>query len=93
MIVVSVFLSILNQMELHLVQNGKEKCHHDHIPFNLKGNGNIVFSLYDPSDTSLLDSIKDPLNQLKKVDPIKGLLKSFQNQDQYDDEEFKVGPQ
>ena len=23
-----------------------ENCHHDHIPFNLKGNGNIVFSVY-----------------------------------------------
>ena len=44
MIVVTVFLSILNQMEIHLVQNRKENCHHDHIPFNVKGNGNIVFS-------------------------------------------------
>ena len=33
------------QMEFHLVQNRKENCHHDHIPFNVKGNGNIVFSL------------------------------------------------
>ena len=32
-----------NQMEFHLVQNRKENCH---IPFNLKGNGNIVFSVY-----------------------------------------------
>ena len=23
-----------------------ENCHHDHIPFNVKGNGNIVFSVY-----------------------------------------------
>ena len=45
MIVVTVFLSISNQMEFHLVQNRKENCHHDHIPFNLKGNGNIVFSV------------------------------------------------
>ena len=43
MIVVTVFLSILNQMEIHLVQNRKEICYHDHIPFNVKGNGNIVF--------------------------------------------------
>ena len=35
------FLLILNQMEFHLVQN--RNCHHDHIPFNLKRNGNIVF--------------------------------------------------
>ena len=46
MIVVTVLLSILNQMELHQVQNRKENCHHDHIPFNLKGNGNIVYSEY-----------------------------------------------
>ena len=32
MIVVTVFLSILNQMEFHLVENRKENCHHDHIP-------------------------------------------------------------
>ena len=24
----------------------KENCHHDHIPFTVKGNGNIVFSVY-----------------------------------------------
>ena len=36
----------LNQMEFHLVQNGKENCHHDHIPFNVKGTGNTVFSVY-----------------------------------------------
>ena len=39
MFVVTVFLSILHQMEFHLVQNQKENCHPDHIPFNLKGNG------------------------------------------------------
>ena len=27
-------------------ENLRENCHHDHIPFNLKGNGNIVFSVY-----------------------------------------------
>ena len=37
MIVVTVFLSISNQMEFHLVQNRKENCHHDQIPFNVKG--------------------------------------------------------
>ena len=46
MIEVTVFLRILNQMEFNLVQNRKENCHHDHIPFNLKGNANIVFSVY-----------------------------------------------
>ena len=24
----------------------KENSHHDHIPFNMKGNGNEVFSVY-----------------------------------------------
>ena len=24
----------------------KGNCHHDYIPFNSKGNGNIVFSVY-----------------------------------------------
>ena len=24
----------------------KGNCHYDHIPFNVKGNGNIVFSVY-----------------------------------------------
>ena len=46
MILVTVFLSILNQMEFYLVKNRKENCHHDHIPFNVKGNGNIVFSVH-----------------------------------------------
>ena len=45
MIVVTVFLSILNQMELHLVQNRKKNCHHDRIPFDIKGNAILVFSV------------------------------------------------
>ena len=44
---VTVFLSILNQMECHLVQNRKDICHHDHIPFNVKGNGDIVLSVHN----------------------------------------------
>ena len=43
------FLSFLNQMEFHLVQNRKENCPHDHIPFNMEGNENIVFSVYIPA--------------------------------------------
>ena len=42
MIVVTVFLSILKEMEFHLVQNRKVNCHHNHIPFNVKGIGCIV---------------------------------------------------
>ena len=41
MIVVTVFLSILNQLEFHLVQNWKKNCYHDHISFNLKENWNL----------------------------------------------------
>ena len=47
MIVVTLILSILNQIDFHLVQNQKQNCHHDHIPFNLKGNGILVFSVYN----------------------------------------------
>ena len=32
-------------MEFHLVQNRKENCHRDHIPFNVRGNGNIILSV------------------------------------------------
>ena len=45
MIVVTVFLSILNKMEFHMVQNRKENCHHDRIQISVKGNGNLVFSV------------------------------------------------
>ena len=38
--------NFLNQIDFHLVQNRKENCNHDHIPLNLKGNGNIVFSVH-----------------------------------------------
>ena len=44
-------LDFLNQIEFHLVQNRKENCHHDQIPFNLKGNGNIVFSVQTAETT------------------------------------------
>ena len=47
MIVVTSFLSIMSQMQIHLVQNRKENCHHDHIPFNLKENEILVFSVYE----------------------------------------------
>ena len=46
MIVGAVFLSILNRMESHSVQNRKGNCHHDHIPFNLKVNRNIAFPMH-----------------------------------------------
>ena len=46
MIVCTVFLSILNQIEFHLVHNQIENCHHDHIPFNVKRIGNIDFSVH-----------------------------------------------
>ena len=47
MIVVTVFLSISwTKWNSICAQNRNENCHHDHIPFNVKGNGNIVFSVY-----------------------------------------------
>ena len=45
MIVVIVFFSILNQMEFHLVQNRKDNYYHDHIPFNVKENRILVYSV------------------------------------------------
>ena len=41
MIVMTILLSIFNQMEFHLVQNRKKPHHNDHISFNLKEN--IIF--------------------------------------------------
>ena len=35
----------LKQMEFYLVQNWKENRHHDHIQFNVKGNGITVLSV------------------------------------------------
>ena len=42
-IVVTVFLSTLIQMELHSAQNWKENCHHDHIPFNFERKWKSIF--------------------------------------------------
>ena len=39
--------------EVHLVQNRKENCYHDHIPFDLKGNGMLVFSVHVSSSNAL----------------------------------------
>ena len=33
-------------MDFNLDQNRKENCHYDHIPFNFKGNGILVFSVH-----------------------------------------------
>ena len=66
MITVAVILSILNQLEFHLIQNRNENSHQDHIPFNLKGNGNLFsdfrflpvcmqlhFILFSTTDTAI----------------------------------------
>ena len=75
-------LSIFNQMELYLVKNRKENCHHDHIPFNLKGNGNIIFSVQLQEveritslgimGTQLRAALK-PLNKIECCDESKSL--------------------
>ena len=61
MIVVTIFLSILNQMDFEfepigfpLGSNRKENCRHDHIPFKVKGDGNIIF----PSATGKTTAIR-----------------------------------
>jgi len=41
MIVVTVFLSILNQMKIHVVESGEENYLHDHVPFILEWYGNL----------------------------------------------------
>ena len=40
-------IDILNQMEFHSFgsENRKENCPHDHIPFNVRGKENVVFSV------------------------------------------------
>ena len=43
---VTAFLSILNQMEFHLVQNRRENCRHDHIQLNLKGKEILLISMH-----------------------------------------------
>ena len=53
-IVIKVFLLLFNQMEFHLVQNQMKNCCHDHIPFNLKGNGILVFSVNTHSISNLV---------------------------------------
>ena len=41
MVMMTVLLLNMNPMEFNLVHNQNENCHHDHIPFNLKGIRNI----------------------------------------------------
>ena len=60
MIVATVILSILNQMELNSVQNRKENCTHDHIPFNVKGSGILVFSVCLSSCVIITDLFWQP---------------------------------
>ena len=48
----------LNQMDFHLAQNRKENCHHNHIPFIVKENGNIVFSVQLPTTNLYNDHIQ-----------------------------------
>ena len=54
MIVMTTFFSVLNQMEIHLVQNLKENCHHDHIPFNVKGEGKYSFLSESPQTANVI---------------------------------------
>ena len=80
---VSFPFDFLNQMEFHLVQNRMENCHHDHIPFNLKGNGNIVFSVLRPDRATglrfLTSTVREnkPLNGAPLALPIQGPPQTF----------------
>ena len=39
-------------------ENRKENCHHDHIPFDVEENGNIVFSVWMYFNTSgIMDTV------------------------------------
>ena len=44
MTVETIFLSILTQVEFHLVQNKNKNSHNNHVPFNLKKKQEIYFS-------------------------------------------------
>ena len=73
MIVVPAFLPILNQMEFYLVQN------HDHIPLNVKENGNIVFSVY-PHFVAVINLglyQQENRNKMKKQIETRGQKKLF----------------
>ena len=48
-IVVTGLLSFLTKWNSIWFKNRKETCHHEHIPFSLKGNGIQVFSVWSPS--------------------------------------------
>ena len=51
------FLSILNQMKLYLVQNQNENCHHDHIPLKLEGNVNLFLRIKEKISWKISDWI------------------------------------
>ena len=57
MVVVTVFLSILNQMEFQLVQYQEENCHHDRIPVDLKGSRNLSIWVYTDMVLSVVTSV------------------------------------
>ena len=40
------FILIKNHKGFRSAQNRKENCHHDHIPFNLKGKSIFFVSVY-----------------------------------------------
>ena len=62
-----IFLLTLNQMEFHLVQNRKENCPHDHIPFNVKGN--VVFSVLQHNAFAVPETIVSRHNGASIKDP------------------------
>ena len=50
----------------------KGKCHHDHIPFNMKRNGNIVFSVHQPEAKNLAPAAWETCVSWHNGDPTNG---------------------
>ena len=63
MIVVTVFLSILNTNGIRFgSENRKKNCHHDHLTFNVKENGNTVLSVAAANSSPSFNSVYPNLN-------------------------------
>ena len=62
---VAVFFSILTTNGIPFgSENRKENCHHDCIPFNVKGNENMVFSVYTHTHTHTIVFLVSAIDQI-----------------------------
>ena len=55
-------------------ENWKENCHHEHIPFNVKGIGSIVFSVYNNETSIIHISVLETSDSRHHKGPIEGPL-------------------